>query len=41
MVRIEPQGSVTLPEAIKAGTKLKLAVVFDDTPLMGDSATAR
>ncbi|MFI9842221.1 RICIN domain-containing protein [Nonomuraea sp. NPDC051941] len=35
------QGSIALPEAIKAGTKLKLAVVFDDTPLMWDSATAR
>ncbi|MGW0203905.1 hypothetical protein [Nonomuraea sp. NPDC003201] len=35
------QGSVTLPEAIKAGTRLKLAVVFDDSPLMWDSATAR
>ncbi|MBB5782576.1 hypothetical protein [Nonomuraea jabiensis] len=32
------RGSVTLPEAIKAGTRLKVAVVFDDTPLM---ATAR
>ncbi|MFI6737807.1 RICIN domain-containing protein [Nonomuraea sp. NPDC050451] len=34
------QGSVTLPEAIKAGTKVRIAVLFDDTPLMWDSAVA-
>ncbi|WP_206641522.1 hypothetical protein [Nonomuraea polychroma] len=35
------KGSVTLPETITAGTKFKIAVVFDDTPLMWDSATVR
>jgi hypothetical protein len=37
----DQKGSVTLPETITAGTKFKIAVVFDDTPLVWDSATVR
>jgi hypothetical protein len=35
------QGSVTLPDTIAPGTTVKLAVVFDDTPLMWDVITVR
>ncbi len=35
------KGSVTLPRTIAAGTPFKIAVVFDETPLIWDSATAR
>jgi hypothetical protein len=34
-------GSVTLPETLAAGTAFRLAVSFDDTPLMWDAATVR
>lgn len=34
-------GSVTLPATIAAGKKIKIAVVFDDTPLMWDAVTVR
>lgn len=35
------KGSVTLPATIAGGKKIKIAVVFDDTPLMWDEATVR
>jgi hypothetical protein len=35
------KGSVTLPATIEAGRKIKIAVVFDDTPLMWDAVTVR
>ncbi len=35
------KGSVTLPTTIAAGKKIKIAVVFDDTPLMWDAVTVR
>ena len=37
----DQKGSVTLPETIAGEKKIKIAVVFDDTPLMWDSATVR
>jgi hypothetical protein len=33
------KGSVTLPATIRVGTRVKIAVVFDDAPLVWDSAT--
>lgn len=35
------KGSVTLPKTLAAGKRVKIAVVFDDTPLMWDSASVR
>lgn len=35
------KGSVALPATIAGGMKIKIAVVFDDTPLMWDEATVR
>lgn len=35
------KGSVTLPETIAVGTRFKLAVVFDHTPLVWDTVTVR
>ncbi len=35
------KGSVTLPATIAGGRKIKIAVVFDDTPLMWDEVTVR
>lgn len=35
------KGSVRLPRTIASGTTFRIAVVFDDTPLMWDAATAR
>ncbi|NGO12397.1 RICIN domain-containing protein, partial [Streptomyces sp. HC44] len=35
------QGSVTLPKTIAGGEKIKIAVVFDDTPLIWDTVTVR
>ncbi|MGW5665617.1 RICIN domain-containing protein [Streptomyces sp. NPDC003758] len=37
----DQKGNVTLPGTIAAGTKIRIAVVFDDTPLMWDAATTR
>jgi hypothetical protein len=37
----DQRGSVTLRGTIPAGTKIRIAVVFDDTPLMCDAATTR
>jgi hypothetical protein len=37
----DQKGSVTLPETIAGGKRIKIAVVFDDTPLVWDSATVR
>jgi hypothetical protein len=35
------KGSVALPATIAGGRKIKIAVVFDDSPLMWDEATVR
>ncbi|GAB2987531.1 hypothetical protein GCM10023080_061520 [Streptomyces pseudoechinosporeus] len=35
------KGSVALPATIAGGEKIKIAVVFDDTPLMWDAVTVR
>ncbi|MDQ1014817.1 hypothetical protein [Streptomyces afghaniensis] len=35
------KGSLTLPATIPGGRKIKLAVVFDDTPLIWDTVTVR
>lgn len=35
------KGSVTLPRWISIGKTCRVAVVFDDTPLMWDTATVR
>lgn len=37
----DQMGSVTLPATIAGGRKIKIAVVFDDTPLLWDAVTVR
>lgn len=37
----DQMGSVTLPATIAGGRKIKIAVVFDDTPLLWDATTVR
>lgn len=37
----DQKASVTLPSTIAGGRKIKVAVVFDDTPLMWDAVTVR
>ncbi|WP_417801340.1 RICIN domain-containing protein [Streptomyces bullii] len=37
----DQRGSVTLPASLAAGTQVRVAVVFDDTPLMWDTARIR
>lgn len=37
----EQRGTVTLPSSLTAGTAFRLAVAFDETPLIWDSATVR
>lgn len=37
----DQKGRVTLPETIAVGTGFRIAVVFDHTPLMWDTATVR
>lgn len=37
----DQKGSVTLPATIVGGSKIKIAVVFDDTPLLWDAVTVR
>jgi hypothetical protein len=37
----DQKGTVTLPETVAGGKKIRIAVVFDDTPLVWDSATVR
>ncbi|MFF4211938.1 hypothetical protein ACFYZE_21805 [Streptomyces sp. NPDC001796] len=37
----DQKGSVTLPGTLAAGTRSRIAVVIDDTPLMWDAVTTR